>query len=129
MSFHRANLVPSPMSVTLGNDIQAQSLIGRGKRQVNDIRACLPGGPCKLHLVPLSRQPCMVYSISQSGEKQCSERPSKRVKHMQLTVKSIPKSHIRKSLPPPTLFSSHTTMYEGRRKFRGKLLVMRNDYR
>ena len=80
--FHRANLVPLPMSVVLGDDTLVHSSIGRGKRQVNDIHACLPGGPCKFQFMPISQQPCVVYRVSEYDKNLCSERPCKRVKCM-----------------------------------------------
>lgn len=97
--------MPSAISVVLRVDIPAHSLIGRGKRHVNDMHTCLPGEPCQWQPVSISWQACMVCSISQCDENNCLERPSKKVKYMQFIVKDIAKSLVRKSfstsLPSP----------------------------
>lgn len=129
ISFHRANLGPLPMSVVLGDGTLARSLFGRGKRQVSDIHACLPGGPRKLQLMPVYEQPCVVCRISQCDKNPCSERPCKMVKRMQLTTKSHFRVISERALPLPFPVCPPITtpVYEGRRKFRDKLLVMGSD--
>lgn len=107
MSFSRTNLVPSATSVVLRGDIPAHSLIGRGKRQVNDMHTCLPGGPCHLQPVSISWQACRVCGISQCDENHCSGRASKKVRCMQLIVKDIAKSLVRKSFSISPLSSLH----------------------